>query len=128
MATPETVYAKAFRMLEVIYEQTRGRKEPIFVEDIRNELGLSEEDANEAWRYLRDKNLIETFNIPYTARINAYGLDAIEKARLHPDEPAKNFPAVTYNYITQNILTVGTAINSPIQQGGAHANITKKGK
>jgi len=123
ITNPETVYAKAFRMLEVIYEQTRGKEEPILVEDIQNKLGLSEGDAKEAWRYLRDKNIIETFSIPYTARINAYGIDIIENARLHPDEPAKNFPSVTYNYIN-----IQNMVGSTIQQGGAHAIITKEGK
>jgi hypothetical protein len=123
MAAPETAYVKAFRMLLVIYEKTRASKEPIMVEDIRDELGLSKEDAEAAWRYLRDKNLIQTFKIDYAARINAYGEDAVEADRLHPDEPAKNFPSVTYN-----VVNVQYMVGSTIQQGGDHAIITKKDK
>jgi hypothetical protein len=124
MATPETVYSKALRLLQAIYEHTHGSEEPVFVlEKINSEIGLSEDDAKAAWRYLRDKNLIDTFSIDYMARINAYGIDTIETARLHPDEPAKNFPSVTYNNIN-----IQNMIGSTIQQGGAHANITKREK
>lgn len=124
MATPETVYSKALRLLQAIYEQTHDSDEPIFVlEKVKNEIGLSEDEAKAAWRYLRDKHLIDTFSIDYTALINANGVDIIETARLHPDEPAKHFPSVTYNYIT-----IQNMVGSTIQQGGAHANITKEGK
>jgi hypothetical protein len=55
---------------------------------------LSEEDAKAAWRYLRDRRLIDTFSIDYTAHINAAGVDAIEGAQRHPDMPSSAFPSV----------------------------------
>lgn len=118
-----TVYAKAFRLLQFIYNKTLGREEPVFVINeigFIKEIGLSEDDAKAAWCYLRDKHLIETFGIPYTARINAHGIDAIESARLHPNEQAENFPSVTYNSIT-----IQSMVGSAIQQGGAHATMTQ---
>ena len=118
---PPSTAAKAFRLLQVIYEQTKGKEEPIFVEDIRNKAGLSDEDAKAAWRYFRDKGLIDTFKIQYTARINARGTDTIESAQSHPDEPAKHFSSVTYNYIT-----IQSMIGSSIQQGGADAVMVQK--
>ena len=88
MATPDTGQSKALRFLRAIYEQTRNNEEPVFVlEKIKDEIGLSEKEAKAAWRYLKDKQLIDTFRIAYTARINAHGIDAIERARLHPDQP-----------------------------------------
>ncbi len=107
-------------MLQVIYEKTCGREEPIFVEAISDELGLSDEEANAAWRYLRDKKLIDIFNIPYMARINAKGIDAIENARLYPHEPDSNSPSMPYNYIN-----IQNMVDSTIQQGGAQANMTQ---
>jgi hypothetical protein len=120
MATSETVHSKALCLLQVIYERTHGREEPVFVEEIKNEIGLSGDDVKAAWRYLRDKQLIDTFNIEYTARINAYGVDAIEDARLHPDKPTQLFPSVTYNSIT-----IQNSPGSAIQQGGSHAHMTQ---
>lgn len=131
MATPETLYTKAFRLLDFIDKETRGKEEPIHLFNEvglveHKEIGLSEEDTIAAWQYLRQKNLIKNFKLkraPYPALINGYGIDAIETARMNPDEPAKNFPSVTYNYINVQYM-----VGSTIQQSGAHANITKKGK
>jgi len=45
--------------------------------------------AQSAWRYLSEKGLIKTFNIPYTEGINASGSDTIEKARRHQTSDAR---------------------------------------
>lgn len=122
MPPSETLQSKALRLLQAIYEKTHHSEEPVFVlEEIKNKIGLSEDEVKAAWRYLKEKHLIKTFNIDYTARINANGVDVIETARLHPDEPVRFFPSVTYNYIN-----IQTMVDSTIQQGGAHATITKK--
>ena len=118
MTESSTNQTKALHLLRAIYDVTRGRTEPVFIEEMKT--GLSVEDAKAAWRYLRDRGLIDTFNIPYTARINGTGVDAIEGARTHPDEPSPNFPLVTYN-IVNNTMNVGTMSNSPVQQAGAHS-------
>ena len=51
-----------------------------------------------------------------------HGVDPVENAQRHPDQPASGFPSVTYNYVynTVNVETM-TAINSPLQQGGAQS-------
>jgi len=110
-----TNQSKAMRLLKTLYDATRARTEPVFIEEMKT--GLSEEDAKAAWRYLKDRRLIDTFNIPYTARINGAGVDAIEGAQNHPDQPSANFPSVSYN-IVYNTMNVGTMSNSPVQQGG----------
>lgn len=200
MATSETFDAKALRLLDFIDKKTRGKEEPIhLINDVGlvkyKEIGLSEEDTIAAWRYLREKNLIKTFNLigaPYPALINANGIDVIKKARLqnkdelleviydmgggqvskpvllgdirghfaHWDKDTffdtlqaleddklillggrTDFTATvvltpdgrrragklihpTPDFI-QNTVTIGTVINSPIQQGGSHANMTQ---
>jgi hypothetical protein len=103
------------RLLKALYDATRAKTEPVFIDEMN--VGLSEEDARAAWRYLKDRGLIDTFNIPYTARINGAGVDAIEGAQSHPDQPSANFPSVSYN-IVHNTMNVGTVSNSPVQQGG----------
>jgi len=113
-------YAKALRLLKEIYERTIGKDEPVMIWEIHNAIELSEEEANAAWRYLRDKGLIETFSVQNSARINARGIDTIETARSRPNEPAKDFSSVTFNNITIQQMT-----NSAIQQGGAHATMTQ---
>ena len=63
------------------------------------------------------RGLVDTFNIPYTARINGTGIDAIEGARRHPDQPSADFPSVSYN-IVYNTMNIGQMNDSPVQQGG----------
>ena len=44
---------------------------------------------------------------------------------LHPDQPIIGFPSVTYN-IVNNTTSIGTAVNSPVQQAGQGS--TQKGR
>ena len=113
-----TIQSKAMRLLEALYRETRDKTEPVFIEGLGT--GLSEEEAQTAWHYLRDRGLIQTYSIPYTARINAAGIDAIEGAQRRPDQPSVNFPSVSYN-IVHNTMNVGTMNNSPVLQGGVHS-------
>jgi hypothetical protein len=113
-----TNQSKALRLLKLLYDATRTRTEPVFIEELNSE--LSQEDAKAAWRYLKDRGLIDTFNIAYTARINGAGVDAIEGAQRRPDQPSANFPSVSYN-IVYNTMHVGTMTNSPVQQGGTQS-------
>jgi DNA-binding Lrp family transcriptional regulator len=113
--TEQSSQAEAMRLLKVLYDHNKTSSEPVLVERLATDVGLSEQEAQRAWRYLKDKGLIETFNIIYTARINASGIDAIEEVRRHPDRLAQSFPAVTYNIVNNN-TTIGTAVNSPVQQ------------
>ena len=110
----QAVQSNALLMLQAIYDRTRDQTNPVFVTELN--IGLGEEDSKAAWRYLKDKGLIQTFNLDYTARINAAGVDAIENARLHPDRPILGFPLITYN-----VVNIGTAIHSPVQQAGARS-------
>jgi len=113
-----TNQSKAMRLLKALYDATRAKTEPVIIEEM--DIGLSEEDAQAAWRYLKYRGLIDTFSIPYTARINGAGIDAIEGAQRHPDQAGSAFPSVSYN-IVYNTMHVGTMSNSPVQQGGVHS-------
>jgi hypothetical protein len=106
------------RLLKALYDATRAKTEPVFVEEVNS--GLSAEDAKAAWRYLRDRRLIDAFNIDYTARINGPGIDAIEGAQRRPDQPSADFPSVSFNLV-YNTMHVGTMSDSPVQQGGVHS-------
>jgi hypothetical protein len=113
-----TNQSKALRLLKALYDATRAKTEPVEIDEI--ETGLSEEDLKVAWHYLKDRGLIRTYNIPYTAAINAAGIDAIEGAQRRPDQPSASFPSVSYN-IVNNTMNVGTMSNSPVQQGGVQS-------
>jgi hypothetical protein len=115
----ETVQGEALRMLQVIYERTQSGNGGIDIEQVRELVGLSPEDARAGWTYLTDKNLITPVNIPTVARINARGVDAIEVAQSEPDKPTSIFPSVTYNTINVHHM-----VSSSIQQGGAGATMT----
>jgi len=121
MSQSESVQSNALRMLQAIYDKTRDQENP--VDDVTKlDIRLiSEEDSRAAWRYLKGKGLIQTFNLDYAARINAQGVDAIENARRHPDQPSHGFPLTTYNMVTYNTFQVGTAISSPFQVAGAQS-------
>jgi len=110
MPAAQTVQAKALRMLQAIYERTQRGTGGIDIAQVRELLGLSIEDANAGWTYLIDKNLITTFNIPTIARINAYGVDAIEAALQQPDKTTPIFPSVTYN-VTIHGTGAGSQVN-----------------
>ena len=86
---PSTKVQKhALRVLQAVYDKTRNRTEPVFISDL--DIGLSQEEAKAAWRYLKDKRLIDTFKIDYTARINGAGVDAIENAEPPPKPTQPN--------------------------------------
>ncbi|MGI0134197.1 MAG: hypothetical protein ACREBW_04485 [Candidatus Micrarchaeaceae archaeon] len=117
--TMQPAQKNALRLLKEIYERTRNRDNP--VDDVaRLNIGLTEEEARAAWRYVRDKNLIQTFNLEYAARINGAGIDAIENAQNQPDRPPPGFPSVTYNNV-YNTVNVSSMTGSAIQQGGSRA-------
>jgi hypothetical protein len=107
--------SQALRLLEALYYATRGKEEPVFLNDLRT--GLSDEDARAAWSYLKDRHLVQTYAMPYAAKINAAGIDAIEGAQRRPDQASSAFPSVSYN-IVHNTMNVGMMNNSPVQQGG----------
>jgi hypothetical protein len=65
-------------LLEALYQRDLTESQPAFVVELGPQIGLSEQEAQAAWRYLKDKHLIQTFSLHYTARINAYGKDLIE--------------------------------------------------
>lgn len=70
--------SKALVLLNAIYEKTNSQDYPI--DDITKlDIGLTEEEVKGAFRYLKEKGLIQTFALPYAARVNANGIDAIEK-------------------------------------------------
>lgn len=118
VAESSTNQSKALLLLKAIYDKTRNRTDPVFVAEIAG--SLSEEEAKAAWRYLKNRGLIDTFNIAYTARISGAGVDAIENAQKHPDTPVSAFPSVTYN-IVYNTVHVDTMSHSQVQQAGAQS-------
>jgi hypothetical protein len=110
------VQGNAMRLLKAIYDGTSGQSDPI--DDITKlDIGLTEEESRAAFRYLSDKHLVQRFALPDAARINANGIDAIEKARSHPDQGTSGFPSVTYN----TVYVSGNMVNSPLQQAGTHS-------
>jgi hypothetical protein len=78
MMEPQTSEIRAYRLLKVIYDRTRDQNEPIFVTNLAQDTGLSTEELQAAWRYLKDKGLIRTSNLRFTAQINSAGIHEIE--------------------------------------------------
>lgn len=119
MTQSQTVQSNALRLLKAIYERTHNQSNP--VDDVaRLNTGLTEGESKAAWRYLRDKGLIQTFNLDYAARINARGVDAIENDQSHPHQSTPLFPSVIYNTIH-----IDTMVNSSVQQASPHSTQTQ---
>jgi len=85
MTDSQSSQSRALRLLKRIYDRTRDQTEPVFVAELAQDAGLTEGESQAAWYYLKDKGLIQTFNLQYTARINAAGIHAIQDARRDPD-------------------------------------------
>lgn len=97
MADPaaESIQGKAYRLLKAIKARTENTHAPVFVAELAPELHLDESEVQGAFRYLKGKRWIDTFNIDYTARINAAGHDVVAEvermnaanaSRTPPDE------------------------------------------
>jgi hypothetical protein len=112
----ETMQARALRLLEAIYEHTVITRNPVHATKLAATIGSTEEEALAAWQYLKERNLIKTYNIAGAARVNANGIDTFENARKHPDKPTPGFGSATYNTIHIHHMHGGG-----IQQAGAHS-------
>jgi hypothetical protein len=112
----ETMQARALRLLEAIYERTVITRNPVHASQLAGSLGMTEQEALAAWQYLKERDLIKTYNIPGAARVNANGINTIEKAREQPSQPPPGFGSVTYNTIHIHHMQGGA-----IAQAGAHS-------
>jgi len=116
----QDIQGNAFRLLREIEQATRGSASPVVLAQL-SELGMTEDQAQAAFQYLKSKGLIEAnFAIRYAARVSAAGHDAIREAENKPNLPSRAFPAITYNYIT---MTVHSMVGSNVQQGTSNSNI-----
>jgi phage baseplate assembly protein W len=87
---PRTIQDNAYRLLKAIKAQTENTNAPVFIVELAPELRMSEGEIQGAFRYLKGKRWIDTFNIDYTARINAAGHDHV--AQVEQEAPLVPFP------------------------------------
>jgi len=73
----ESIQEKAYRLLKAIKTRTENSHQPIFIAELAPKLHMSEPEIQGAFRYLKGKRWIDTFNIDYSARINAAGHDVV---------------------------------------------------
>jgi hypothetical protein len=96
MSQGETSKDRAMRLLALVRERTEHTQEPVFVAQLADACQLSPSEAQAAWEYLRDHRLINTFSIPYTARINANGIDLLDTTTVvHSEKGAIHEGAAT---------------------------------
>jgi len=115
----ETAQARALRLLEEIYKQTAETRKPVFATNLAATIGTTAPEAMAAWRYLEQRDLINTHGLATDtgpASVNANGIDAIKKAKEQPTQPPPGFSLVTYNTIHIQHMHGGG-----IQQAGAHS-------
>ena len=109
------------RMLYELTEETKDRNIKIWWVQLflytRKSVRLEESEVRRIVDYLSRRGLVEVRRPPETwvkfesqyISMTPDGVDAVEKALLHPDTPTKDFPSV-------NILVVGEMRDSQIQQ------------
>jgi hypothetical protein len=114
----ETAQARALRLLEEIYKRTVITGNPVHATKLAATIGSTEQEALVAWRYLKQRALINTHgdHVAGAASVNANGIDTIEKAREQPSQPPPGFGSVTYNTVHIHHMQGGA-----IQQAGAHS-------
>jgi hypothetical protein len=112
----ENIQARALRLLEAIYEKTVNTGNSVHATKLAVTIGSTEQEALAAWQYLKEKNLIKTYNIAGEASVNASGIDIYENARSHPDNPPPGFGSITYNNVTIHHVEGGG-----IQVAGSHS-------
>jgi hypothetical protein len=95
---PPDVQTNAFRLLQAIESESAGDV-PTFAVDVGKRIGMPEPEAIAAFGYLKDKNLIRSYAVPYTASVSAYGHDILREARAAPERPTAPFPNTTFNVI-----------------------------
>jgi hypothetical protein len=114
----ETAQARALRLLEAIYEHTVITGNPVHATKLAATIGSTEQEALAAWRYLKQRALINTHgdHVAGSASVNANGIDTIEKAKEQPTQPPPGFGSATYNTIHIEHMHGGG-----IAQAGAHS-------
>ena len=78
-ATAVDIPENALQILRAISTHSANGPTPVHVTNLG--LDLDEQTARSAWEYLRDKKLIRTYSIPFTARINANGIDLLNQVQ-----------------------------------------------
>lgn len=119
MDNNETKQARALRLLEELYKLTADTGNPVHSTKLAATIGSSEAEALEAYRYLKQNDLINTLGLPSatgTAIINDTGSNIIENAKRHPNDPIPVF-GITYN----NTFHITQMTGSGIQVGGPHS-------
>jgi|GEM_PF-4416714 len=91
MANPitDSVQARALHLLELIRDATEASGTPVFVDQFTTETGWDAGQLQAAFRYLTSKRWVDTFSIPFTGRINAFGQDELAK---HPSPAVSSLP------------------------------------
>jgi hypothetical protein len=106
--------------LEEIYKRTVDTGHPVHATKLAATIGSTEQETLAAWRYLKQKDVINTHGSSAPtgpASVNAKGIDIIENARKHPDDPTPGFGSVTYN----NMINIDHMAGGGIQVAGAHS-------
>ncbi len=78
-------------------------------ENLKSQLGLTQEEESSIHFYLSDKGLIKSI-VTGEAGITPVGIDQVERALLNLDKP-------THYFLPMNVLNIGTMIDSQVQQG-----------
>lgn len=111
----EQMRADRFRLLKALYEASGGDQfNWVNIFQLGEGLGFDRDYTFRTYQYLKGEGLAEMHTLGGSVGITHYGVRAVEEAIAEPDRETHYFPPV-------NIISVGTMVNSHIQQAGAGA-------
>ena len=115
MPNIEKIRADRFRFLKALYETSGGDTYSfISMFEIGKSLGFDLSNTSNIAQYLKSESLIEFRTRGALISISHYGICQVEDAISQPEESSQYFPPV-------NNITIGTMINSSIQQASPKA-------
>jgi hypothetical protein len=111
----EQMRADRFRLLKALHEASDGDQfKWVNVFQLGEGLGFSRDYTFKIYQYLKGEGLAEMHTLGGLVGITHYGVRAVEEAIAEPDRETHYFPPVS-------IISVGTMVNSIIQQAGGDA-------
>jgi hypothetical protein len=112
-----------FEFLKSIYEATNGNESiPVDGKLIGNELGIDHENSSNIIQYLIGEGLLKPSGAGLRMVITHSGIMEVEEALESPEKPTQHFLPIN------NYVSIGSMVNSSIQQGSPGAKQTFENK
>jgi hypothetical protein len=109
---------RRFAFVRAVYEQSGGNEFAVFDREvIGDQLGFDPQTVERVVQYLIREGLLFGY-LSGEVNITHDGINEVEGALSHPDQPTTHFPPI-------NIISIGTVTNSQLMQGSPSSTQTQ---